>query len=153
LGAALAAAVPGIAVYAVDIEPAAVACARRNLEPVGGHVYQGDLFEPLPVRLAGHVDTLVANVPYVPTAEVDLMPREARLYEPLVALNGGPDGLDVLRRLATEGAAWLAPGGHLYVEVGAEQVPAAYEALDRAGLTVRVTHCADLDATVLVGRR
>jgi release factor glutamine methyltransferase len=64
---ALAVEVPGVALHAVDIDPAAVRCARRNLDPIGGRVYQGDLDAPLPAALRGHVDVLVANAPYVPT--------------------------------------------------------------------------------------
>src|SRR6266542_3871965 len=96
VGVAVAALVDGVTLYAVDIDPAAVRCARRNLAPLGGHVYAGDLYDPLPVRLRGLVDVLVANVPYVPTEAVDLLPPEARIHEPLVALDGGADALDVL---------------------------------------------------------
>ena len=69
IGAALAAAVDGAEVHAADIDPAAVRCARRNLP--GGQVYQGDLYEPLPAALRGRVAVLVANVPYVPSGEID----------------------------------------------------------------------------------
>jgi len=89
VGAALAAAVDDLELHAVDIDPAAVACARRNLVARGGRVYEGDLYAPLPAWLHGRVDVLVANAPYVPTGEVRLLPREARLYEPRVALDGG----------------------------------------------------------------
>src|SRR5579864_9525778 len=97
IGAALAAAVDRAEVHAADIDPAAVRCARRN---VPGQVYQGDLYEPLPSRLRGRVAIVVANVPYVPSGEIRLLPAEARAHEPRVALDGGPDGLDVLRRVA-----------------------------------------------------
>ena len=99
--------------HAADIDPAAVRCARRNLGPAGGQVYQGDLYGPLPAGLRGRVDILLANVPYVPTSDVALLPPEAREHEARVALDGGPDGLDVLRRVAAGAPAWLAPGGHL----------------------------------------
>ena len=107
IGAALAAAMDRAEVHAVDIDPDAVRCARRN---VPGHVYQGDLYEPLPGRLRGRVDILAANVPYVPSGEIGLLPAEARAHEPLVALDGGADGLDVLRRVAAGAPAWLARG-------------------------------------------
>src|SRR3712207_7778420 len=58
---------------------------------------QGDLDAPLPAELRGRVDLLLANVPYVPSDEVALLPAEARLHEPRSALDGGPDGLDLLR--------------------------------------------------------
>ena len=143
----------GIELHAVDVEPAAVACARRNLAPLGGHAYLGDLFDPLPVRLRGRVDVLVANVPYVPTDAVDLMPPEARLHEPRVALDGGTDGLDVLRRVARGARDWLAPGGYTLMEVGEDQVPAALRALADSGLAAQVHRDDDLEATVVAGRR
>ena len=105
MGAALAAAWAGLELHAADIDPAAVRCARRNLAAAGGQVYEGDLYEPLPAALRGRVDVLVANVPYVPTEEIGLLPPEARLHEPRVALDGGADGLDVLRRVRRRGAA------------------------------------------------
>jgi release factor glutamine methyltransferase len=152
VGVAVAARVERVSLYAVDIEPAAVRCARRNLADLGGHVYAGDLYDPLPARLRGHVDVLVANVPYVPTQAVGLMPPEARIHEPLVALDGGADGLDVLRRVAAPAGDWLVPGGHLLVETGADQVDAAAEAYAAAGLTPAVERDEDLDATIVVGR-
>jgi release factor glutamine methyltransferase len=141
-----------VELHACDIEPAAVACARRNLGPTGGHVYAGDLFEPLPDRLRGRVGVLVANVPYVPTDAVSLMPPEARDHEPLVALDGGADGLDVFRRVAAEARRWLAPGGHVLMESGAEQVPAALDTLAAGGLTPSAVNDEDLWATVIIGR-
>jgi tRNA1(Val) A37 N6-methylase TrmN6 len=66
VGAALAAAVDDVELHGVDIDPAAVACARRNLVACGGRVYEGDLYAPLPAWLRGRVDVLVANAPYVP---------------------------------------------------------------------------------------
>jgi len=151
LGVALAALVEGVTLYAVDIEPAAVRCAQRNLAGLG-QVYQGDLYDPLPVRLRGEVDVLLANVPYVPTHAVDLLPREARMHEPLVALDGGADGLDVLRRVAAGARDWLAPGGHLFLETGADQAAAALDALARAGLTPTAVSDDELPATVVIGR-
>ena len=109
IGAALAAAVEGAEVHAADVDPAAVRCARQNLP--AGRVYQGDLYEPLPATLRGRVAILTANVPYVPTGEIGYLPPEARAHEPRAALDGGADGLDVLRRVAAGAAGWLAPGG------------------------------------------
>jgi len=152
VGAAVASMVDGAILYAVDIEPAAVRCARRNLAPIGGHVYTGDLYDPLPVRLRGRVDVLVANVPYVPSAAVALMPREARMHEPLVALDGGGDGLDVVRRVAAPAREWLAPGGYLLVETGEDQAGAAVEVLAAGGLTPEVASDEELSATVVLGR-
>ena len=148
IAAALAAAVPDAEVYVVDLDPAAVRCARRN---VPGHVFQGDLYQPLPARLRGRVEILAANVPYVPTGEIGFLPPEARAHEPRVALDGGPDGLDVLRRVAAEAPDWLAPGGHLLIETSERQVPPAAAAFAASGLTPRTATSADLNATVLIG--
>jgi release factor glutamine methyltransferase len=148
IGAALAAALDRAEVHAVDIDPAAVRCARRN---VPGHVYEGDLYQPLPARLKGRVGILAANVPYVPTGEIGFLPPEARAHEPLAALDGGPDGLDVLRRVAAGAPGWLAPGGHLLIETSDRQAAPAAAAFEAGGLTARVVASADLSATVLIG--
>ena len=153
IGAAIATLAADVELYAADIDPAAVACARRNLAPVGGQVYAGDLYEPLPGRLRGRVSVIAANVPYVPTEAVTLMPPEARVYEPLVALDGGPDGLDVLRRAAVGSAAWLMPGGHLLIETASGQAEIAAAAFAAAGLRATVARDEELGATVVIGRR
>ncbi|GAA2415646.1 putative protein N(5)-glutamine methyltransferase [Nonomuraea africana] len=150
-GAALTAALDRLEVHAADIDPAAVACARRNLPGAG--VYEGDLFEPLPAMLRGRVDVLVANVPYVPTEEVELLPAEARVHEARVALDGGADGLDVLRRVVREAPAWLAPGGHLLVETSERQAERAVEAFAAGGLVPRVAVSDEWYATVVIGTR
>ncbi|MFF4170598.1 putative protein N(5)-glutamine methyltransferase [Streptomyces sp. NPDC001744] len=152
-GAVLLERVGGAEVHASDIEPAAVACARRNLEPRGGRVYEGDLFAPLPPGLRGRVEILVANVPYVPTGEIGLLPAEARDHEPLVTLDGGPDGLDVLRRVAAGAPEWLAPGGHLLAETSEGQADRAVEAVSACGLEARIVTCEERYATVLVATR
>ncbi|MBB5640034.1 putative protein N(5)-glutamine methyltransferase [Cryobacterium roopkundense] len=149
VGAAVAAAVPLADVFAADIDPAAVRCARRNLDPV--KVFEGDLFEALPTTLRGHVDVLVVNAPYVPTARIELMPPEARLHEARVALDGGADGLDVQRRVVAESPLWLAPGGHLLIETSTEQAPHTAELLIESGLTCQVAHSHRRNATVVVG--
>lgn len=151
LGVALAAVVAGIDLHAVDVDPAAAHCARHNLAAVAGHVYEGDLYEPLPARLRGRVDILLANTPYVPTEEVELLPREARLYEPGVALDGGADGLDMQRRVAAAAPGWLAPEGHLLVETSDRQAPFTAEIFARSGLVPQVARCDDLEATVVIG--
>lgn len=162
VGAALAAAVngpapstspvpPRIDLYATDIEPAAVRCARRNLRPAAGQVYEGDLYAPLPPALRGRVDLLVVNAPYVPTDAIGLLPPEARDHEPRVALDGGTDGLDVQRRVAADALRWLAPGGHLLIETSERQAPHTLEAFRRGGLVTRPAADDDLGATVAIG--
>ncbi|MFF1922619.1 putative protein N(5)-glutamine methyltransferase [Streptomyces sp. NPDC058221] len=150
LGAALAAALDGVELHACDVEPAAVRCARRNIGELG-RVYEGDLFAPLPGSLRGRVDVLLANVPYVPTEDVALLPAEARVHEPLVALDGGGDGLDVMRRVAAEAPQWLAPGGSLLVETSERQAARAEETIGGSGLIPRVVSSDELYATVVIG--
>lgn len=152
LGVALAAKV-GVRLYAADIEPAAVRCARRNVVPAGGEVFEGDLYEALPAELCGRVRLLLVNAPYVPTDEIALMPPEAREHEPRVALDGGADGVDVHRRVAAEAAGWLAPGGHLLVETSEEQAPWTADAMARNGLSPRVTTSEEFYSTVVIGTR
>jgi release factor glutamine methyltransferase len=163
LGVALATALGGVAgpglalreveLYAADLDPVAVRCARRNVAAVGGQVYQGDLYGPLPAALRGRIGILIANVPYVPTADVALLPPEARIYEPRLALDGGADGLDILRRVAAEAPSWLAPGGHLLTEASERQVPAIIAATAGAGLIPRVARSEELNATVVIATR
>jgi release factor glutamine methyltransferase len=153
VGAAIAAALDHVELHAADIDPAAVACARRNLAAVDGRVYQGDLFEPLPAGLRGRVGVLVANVPYIPTGEIALLPPEARLHEPRAALDGGADGLDLLQRVAAGAPDWLAPGGHLLIETSHRQAPEAARAFARSGLTPQVASSEELNATVIIGTR
>lgn len=151
LGAALAAALGRAELHAADIDLACARCARRNVAAFGGRVYQGDLFEPLPAALRGRVDVLLANAPYVPTEGVGLLPPEAREHEPLVALDGGADGLDVLRRIVSQAPAWLTPGGHLLAETSERQAPRMARAMARAGLFARVAGDQELAATAVIG--
>ncbi|MET8569479.1 putative protein N(5)-glutamine methyltransferase [Streptomyces sp. NPDC004783] len=153
VGAALAAALGRPEVHAADVDPVAVRCARGNLAAAGGRVYTGDLFEALPTALRGRIGILAANVPYVPSGEVPLLPAEARDHEPLAALDGGADGLDVLRRVAAEAPGWLAPGGCLLVETGERQAAAAVDAFTRSGLTARLAVSEELYAHVVIGSR
>ncbi|WP_304455147.1 putative protein N(5)-glutamine methyltransferase [Nocardiopsis sp. YSL2] len=149
LGAALTHHHPALELHAADIDPASLACARHNLPRA--HLHQGDLFDALPDHLAHSIDILLANVPYVPSGHIPLLPSEARDHEQHRALDGGHDGLDLLRRVSDQAPHWLAPGGHLLVEVSQDQAPAARDAFTRAGLTCRVDHCPEQEATVITG--
>jgi release factor glutamine methyltransferase len=151
VGAALASLAGPLELHASDVDPAAVACARRNILPLGGEVHEGDLFEPLPARLRGAVRVLAVNAPYVPSAAIGTMPPEARLHEPRGCLDGGADGLDVQRRVATAAPQWLAPDGHLLIETSKGQAPGTAELFLHNGLTARVFSSRELDATVVVG--
>jgi len=144
--------VPGARIYAADIDPAATACARENLGE-RGHVLEGDLYEPLPPALAGHVDVLVANAPYVPSREIETMPQEARLHEASVALDGGDDGLDVQRRIANEAGRWLSRGGSLLIETSERQAPQTAALMLDGGLVPRIGRSREHDATIVIGDR
>lgn len=150
VAAAVVASLGSVELHAVDIDPVEVRCARRNLGDRAA-VYEGDLYDPLSKDLRGRVDVVVANAPYVPTGEIDFMPAEARLQEPRIALDGGGDGLDVVRRIAEGAPAWLAPGGHVLVEVSERQAAPVAAAFEDAGLGVRITRGEELDAIVVIG--
>lgn len=152
IGLALLTAWERVELHAVDLDPAAVRCARRNVSACG-HVYEGDLYEPLPPRLRGHVDLLIANAPYVPTDAIGLLPAEARLHEPRAALDGGADGLEILRRVVDGAPAWLASGGCLLVECSDRQAGQLAAAVSDHGLSSQVIRLDALDATVVVGAR
>ena len=140
-------------VHAADIDPAAVGCARRNLAAVaGGQAWCGDLFEPLPGRLRGRVQILTANVPYVPSGEVRLLPAESREHEPRSTVDGGADGLDLLRRVSAAAPGWLAPGGFLLSEVSDRQATVAAGIFSSNGLAPVISRSDELAATVVTGR-
>lgn len=151
IGAALLDAVDDVELHAADVDPVAVRCARRNL-PASAQVHEGDLFGALPHDLRGRVDLLLVNAPYVPTDELDLLPREAREHEPWATLDGGRDGVEFHRRVATEARTWLNPVGHLLVETSRHQLPGTSSAFATGGLDVRVATDEDLEATVVIGR-
>ncbi len=149
VGMAVCAARTEARLYAADIDPAAVRCARRNLGP--DRVFEGDLFDALPLGLRGRVNLLVVNAPYVPTAAIDTMPREARLHESRTALDGGQDGLDMHRRVAEGARDWLVARGMLLIETSRAQADQTAGILDRAGLATRIVTSAALDATIGIG--
>ena len=152
VAAAVHAAVADAEVHASDIEPRAVHCARRNLDGIGT-VHEGDLTDALPGDLAGRVDVIVVNAPYVPSDEIAMMPPEARDHEPRVALDGGADGADIHRRVAEQAPRWLRPGGHLVIETSRRQAPLTVDAMTRHGFDTRIVRSDDLDATAAVGRK
>jgi len=100
-----------------DVDPVAIACARRN----GVHALLGDLDEPLPPSLRGRVDLMTAVVPYVPTEELRFLPRDVLAHEPRRALDGGSGGVTMLVRAAEAAAGWLGPGGTVLLELGGDQ--------------------------------
>lgn len=110
--------VPDVVVIGVDLDAVAARCARRNGIPT----LLGDLGAPLRTAQGGHAfDVVTAVAPYVPTAAIELLPADVRRYEPHRALDGGADGLDLVRRVIATAQHVLRPGGWLVVEVGGEQ--------------------------------
>jgi release factor glutamine methyltransferase len=108
-------------VLAVDVSPDALDVARTNAATHGATVefFQGDLFAPLPAE--ARFDWIVSNPPYIASGEIASLAREIRDHEPHAALDGGADGLDIIRRIAVDGKARLAGGGRVALEMGAGQ--------------------------------
>ncbi len=129
---------------ATDIEPRAIALARRNRERAGladgaVDIRGGDLVSPVRAEEYGTFDVLVSNPPYVPTKVVDTLPREVAAFEPHLALDGGADGLDIFRRLLDVAPALLKPGALFAVELFETAAEPAAELCRAAGFTdVRV---------------
>ena len=122
IGLALAAERPGrVAVLAVDIAPEACALTKKNRDALSlaGSVAirQGDLLDPVRPAEEGTFDVLVSNPPYIPQDVLEGLPREVADFEPSLALDGGPDGLDVYRRLLEGATRVLRPGGLLACEL------------------------------------
>jgi len=136
----LASEAPGTRVLATELDPGALAWARVNADRYGVELLAGDLDAPLPAELAGRVDVLCANVPYVPSEAIATLPTDVRDHEPRLSLDGGPDGLDVFRRLAGRAGHWLAPGGWLSCEIGEDQAEEAAAILTGAGLAEVAVH-------------
>jgi len=117
IAAVLSATVRSARVVATEIDEVAARCARQN----GVEVLSGFLDDPLPSKLRKTVDVLTAVVPYVPTGEFHLLPRDVQRFEPRLALDGGPDGTDLLAEVARRSTKWLRLGGWLLLEVGGSQ--------------------------------
>ena len=122
---------PRAAVVATDIDPLAVACARRN----GVRALEGDLDEPLRPSWRGRVDVMTAVVPYVPTEELHLLPSDVLAHEPRRALDGGRRGTSVLVRAAEAATRWLRPGGCVLLELGGDQAEEVAKTLADVGLS------------------
>ncbi|MDR1247849.1 MAG: peptide chain release factor N(5)-glutamine methyltransferase [Treponema sp.] len=119
-------------VYAADIDPRALAVARKNAARLlvdSPCFLEGDLFEPVPKM---RFDLITANPPYVPSGEIPFLPREVR-FEPPLALDGGADGLDLIRRILEDAPAFLRSGGQLIMEADPRQMPAIILILEKKG--------------------
>ena len=133
---------PGASVIGTELDPIAARCARSN----GVSVVEGDLFDGLPESWMGQVDVVVAVLPYVPTDEIAYLPRDVQAFEPSSALDGGVEGLDVVRRAVAELSHWLRSGGHLLLEIGGDQPDLLVPILETAGFgSVRVIVDSDGD--------
>jgi len=121
LALALAVELPLARLAAVDVSAEALAVARRNAERHGLANRVAWLRSDLLAGIRGTFDLIVSNPPYVPAGAAGALAPEVRDFEPPLALYGGTDGLAVLRKLVSQAATRLTPGGHLVVEFGAGQ--------------------------------
>lgn len=120
---------PGASVFATDLSSVAIGVAQANADRLGLSdrvaVCAGDLLAPLPVELRGQLDAVVANPPYIPSADVPGLSQEVAGYEPHLALDGGEDGLHVFRRILADARDWMVAGGLLAVELDERTVKTA----------------------------
>ncbi len=128
----------GTTVWLTDVSPDALDVARANLAGIGRNganvrIAAGDWFAALPAELAGTVDVLVANPPYVAEGDDDVEDVVSR-HEPHIALFSGNDGLDAIRAIAAGVRNWLRPGGVLVLEIGHQQGVAVRDVLAAHGL-------------------
>ncbi len=100
-----------------------------------------------PTPLTGQFDLVLAHLPYVPTGDVPLLPRDYRAVEPASAVDGGPDGLDPWRQVTRDCARWLSPTGVLLTQVTGSQAAAALAVGEAAGLAARAV---EYDDTVAI---
>jgi release factor glutamine methyltransferase len=124
---------PTASVTAVDVSDGALAVARANAMRLGAYnvaLLRGDLFEGLEGRT---FDVVTANPPYVPSAEIAALAPDIREHEPRLALDGGADGLDLVRRIVEEAPRFLAARGVLAVEVGAGEAAATRALFEQRG--------------------
>ena len=129
---------PSCDIWAADLSPAALSLARENAARLGACVTfrQGDLFAPLQGET---FDLIVSNPPYIPSAECPALQEEV-LYEPVMALDGGTDGLDFYRRIAREAPMHLTRGGWIMLELGDGEAEAVSALLADAGFEELVVH-------------
>ncbi|MEB7504914.1 putative protein N(5)-glutamine methyltransferase [Arthrobacter koreensis] len=150
LSTVFAGAFPEAELHAADLSSEAVAAARLNLGE-RAEIHQGDLFAALPFRLRGSIDVVAANAPYVPTDQLPFLPREARIHEPAQALDGGREGLELLRRIAADAPAWLSSGGELLVECSEGQAPGLQADFRASGFQALVRTDAETGTAVVTG--
>lgn len=152
---ALATELPGARVIATDVSAAALTVARRNAAAHGADARIAWVRTSCLDGVRAAPEVIVANPPYVPDGAIANLPPEVRDFEPRLALAGGSDGLDLVRRLLGVAARQLAPGGHLLLELGSGQAPAARDAVAACPQLALVGVRRDLQgiARTLVARR
>jgi release factor glutamine methyltransferase len=148
---------PSARVVATEIAPNSAGVARGNAERLGVTdrvtVLECDLFAAVPEELRGTVDLVIANPPYIPSADLPELPAEVLGFEPHLALDGGPDGMDVVRRIASEAQSWLAPGGVLAMEIDETCAKDASKGVGEWYQEVRIVRDLAGRDRVVVGRR
>lgn len=136
LAIALALNAPRSRVHAVEVSAEALALARENAARHGARIefHEGDFFLAAPPDL--RYDLIVSNPPYIPSARIETLEAEVRDYEPRLALDGGADGQDFYRRIATQGQGFLRPGGRVMLELDEEGAEATREIFMNQGWAV-----------------
>jgi release factor glutamine methyltransferase len=135
IGLSLLAERPALRLVAVELSTEAAALARENADQLGLSsrldLREGDLFAPL--RAGERFDLMVSNPPYVASEVIATLEPEVRDHDPRLALDGGMEGLEIIRRIAAHAATWIVPGGLLALEIGDDQGVAVKALLERAG--------------------
>jgi len=148
--------IKGARIYATDISRKALNTARRNLKRYGSNTVtlcHGDLLNPLPERVKGMVDFIVANLPYIRDDEFSFLGPELQ-YEPVVSLKGGPDGLNLYRRLLPQAHLYLRRGGYLFIEISPEQKESIIDIFARKFIIINIIRdYQGLERVVVLQRR
>ena len=138
VGVAMGVHMPGARIVMVDNSPRALSLCRRNISrndlDVRVMCVEADVTEKPPMLL-GNFDLITCNAPYVPTAELETLDASVRDYEPVSALDGGADGLDIIRPVIWHWKSVLKDNGVLMLEIGEGQAPAVRQLLEKAGFT------------------
>jgi release factor glutamine methyltransferase len=137
---------PGAAIWATDVSPDALDVARANLAGLGGaaaarvRLVEGEWWTAVPVALRGRVDLVVANPPYIATAEMTTLDAQVVDWEPRIALEAGPGGLEDIAAILAAAPHWLAPGGVAVIEIAPHQAGPAVALARRAGFAEVEVH-------------
>lgn len=138
---------PAATIHAVDYSSAALAIAQQNAQHLGFsekiHFYQGSWWEPLDA-LKNQFSGMVSNPPYIPSIEIAQLQPEVKIHEPILALDGGIDGLDCIRQLIQTSANYLCPGGVWLIEMMAGQAQTVANLLEQQGSYCKIQVFSDL---------